>query len=130
MIISSGFPNPLWKVLQERTCSGCMRFLTPKGAFDNVWHNGLRHKIFVLDLPSKMTCWFSDFLKISPIAGIPLDSVLSPLLFLIHVNDLSNPHHRQNSKSQFAGDTVLWVASKNLQFTSKHLGKDLRKLTK
>ena len=27
-----------------------------KKAFDNVWHNGLRFKIFQLDLPTKMTC--------------------------------------------------------------------------
>ena len=26
-------------------------------ALDNVWHNGLRYKIFQLDLPTKMTQW-------------------------------------------------------------------------
>ena len=31
-------------------------------AFDNVWHNGLRYKIFELDLPTKMRRWLSDFL--------------------------------------------------------------------
>ena len=31
-------------------------FLDVKKAFDNVWHNGLRLKIFQLDLPTKMTC--------------------------------------------------------------------------
>ena len=37
-------------------------FLDVKKAFDNVWHNGLRYKIFMLDLPTKMTRWLSDFL--------------------------------------------------------------------
>ena len=50
----------------------------------------------------------------------------SPLLFLIYVNDLPKPHHRQNSKSQFADDT----ANKNVQFAAKLLRKDLRKLAK
>ena len=64
-------------------------------AFDNVWHNGLRYKIFQLDLPTKMTHWFSDFLagrviqvsvnvflsnQINPKAGVPQGSVLSSLL--------------------------------------------------
>ena len=59
-------------------------FLDVEKAFDNVWHNGLRYEIFLLDLPTNMTRWLSDFLvgrviqlnvngflsdKISPIAG-------------------------------------------------------------
>ena len=120
-------------------------FLDVEKVFDNVWHDGLRHKIFMLDLPTKMTHWLPDFLvgrviqvnvndflsdKISPIAGVPHGSVLSPLLFLKYVNDLPKPHHRQNSKSPFADDTALWAASKNVQFAAKLLQKDLRKLAK
>ena len=37
-------------------------FLDVEKAFDNVWNNGLRLKIFQLDLPTKMTRWLSDFL--------------------------------------------------------------------
>ena len=114
-------------------------FLDVEKAFDSDWHNGLRYKIFMLDLPTKMTHWLSDFLvgrvvqvnmngllsdKISPIARVPQGSALSPLLFLIYLNDLPKPHHKQNAKSQFADDTALRAASKNVQFAANLLRKD------
>ena len=46
------------------------------------------------------------------------------------MNDLPKPHHRQNSKSQFADDIALCAASKNVQFAAKLFHKGLRKLAK
>ena len=118
-------------------------FLDVGKAFDNVWHNGLRFKIFQLDLPTKVTRWLSDFLvgrliqvnvnnffssQINPKAGVLQGSVLSQLLFLIYVNDLPTPHHKQNSLSQFADDTVQWAFSRNVRIAVKLLQQDLLRL--
>ena len=118
-------------------------FLDVEKVFDNVWHNGLRYKIFQLGLPTKTTRWLSDFLvgrliqvnvnsflsnQINPKAGVDKGSVLSPLLFLIYVNDLPPSHHKQNSLSQFADDNAQWAFSLSVKFAANLLQRDLPKL--
>ena len=90
-----------------------------------------------------MTRWLSGFLvgrliqvnvnnflssQINPKAGVPQASGLSPLLFLIYVNDLPAPHIKQNSLSQFADDTAQWAFSRNVRIEAKLLQLDLIKL--
>ena len=120
-------------------------FLDVEKAFDNVWRNGLRYKIYQLDLPNKLCRWLSDFPvgrvtqvkiegflspKVYPKADVPQGSNLSPLHFLIYVNDMPNPTHHQTNKSQFADDAGQWAVSKNIDLAVEYLQRDLDKLAR
>ena len=91
-----------------------------------------------------MTWWLSDSLvgwviqvnvngfmsnQINPNARVSQGSVLSSLLFLIYINDLPTPHHKQNSLSQFADDTAQSAFSLNVRCAAKLLQQDLLNLT-
>ena len=112
-------------------------------AFDNVWHNGLRYKIYQLDLPTKLRRWLSDLLagrfiqvkiggflspNVYPKAGVSQGSDLSQLLFLIYVNDMPNPSHHQTNKWKFGDDAGQWAVSKNIDLAAEYLQRDLDKL--
>ena len=118
-------------------------FLNVEKAFDNVWHNGLRFKIFQLDLPTKMTRGLSDFHGWPTHTSQCKQFLIQPnqpqgrgttgfcpesITFLIYVNDLPTPHHKQNSLSKFADDTAQWSFSLNIHIAAKLLQQDLLKL--
>ena len=117
-------------------------FLDVAKAFDTVWHDGLRAKLCSrrFGLPRKMIRFLSDYLKNRQFrvrcgnsvsewnsieAGVPQGGSLSPLLFLLYVNDIPFEEDRHCAMSQFADDLALWSTSANASSACQRLQRKL-----
>ena len=117
---------------------GVAVFIVEK-AFDSVWHNGLRYKLMNSELPNKIIRLMSSFIsdrtitvkindemsdKVKLNAGTPQGSVLSPLLFLMYVNDIPvDPMNNQVKISQFADDLDMWTFGPNATYVQYRIHK-------
>ena len=97
-------------------------FLDAEAAFDQAWHDAIRYKVDKLNIPQRLVRLISSFLKERKLkvkignqvseeiimkAGTPQGSCLSPLLYIILVNDIPNVDDHA-SLGQFADDIALW----------------------
>ena len=93
----------IYNGFKERKCTIGV-FLDVQKAFDAVWTNGLKLKIMKIGLPAQLQNILFSFLKdrylqvnvndarsnmVNLKAGTPQGSCLSPILYIIYVNDLT-----------------------------------------
>ena len=119
-------------------------FLDAEAAFDRCWHQGIKYKLKKnLNLPDRFIRLISSFLsdrtltvvyegchskKVYLKAGTPQGSPLSPLIYLIFVNDFPEEIKSTCSLSQFADDTALWTAAYTHSYATRKLQKGLDSL--
>ena len=110
-------------------------FFDIQKAFDRVWLKGLLHKLQHHGVQGTALQWFSSFVSgrcqrvavggaiSKPLqleSGVPQGAILSPLLFLVYMNDIG---HATSSASVnlFADDTSLFTAAKSETDLQSHL---------
>ena len=112
-------------------------------AFDLLWVDGLILKLMQLKISGKLLNWIKFFLtnrkymvKIGDCLsdtfttenGTPQGSAISPLLFLIMVNDFP-PLSKFTSDAFFADDCTIWRSGTNLEQIVYHLQEDLNAIS-
>ena len=117
-------------------------FLDLSKAFEMMWADGLLLKLLNLNITGNCFAWIKDFLHNRQIKvkidnelsesfimenGTPQGSSLSPLLFLLMINDFPDLS-KFTSPALFADDSSLWRSGTNLELITHHLQEDLTKI--
>ena len=117
-------------------------FLNISKAFDKAWHKDLLYKVKQNDISGNLLDTITGFLNFrkqsvvlngqlsswtSIEAGVPQESILGPLLFLIYINDLSDD--LMTNVKLFADDTSLFSVVHDVNTSSTNLNNDLRKIS-
>lgn len=114
-------------------------FIDLRKAFDTVRHDLLLDKLSNLGVVDRELKWFKDYLRdrtqvvefqgVSSdpegvVVGVPQGSILGPLLFILHVNDLPDAAV-QCSVLMYADDTVLFYSAKQASVIEEKLNEEL-----
>ena len=118
-------------------------FLDFNKAYDMLWREGLLYKISNLNIDGNMYNWIKDFLtgrtfqvkvgnsiseKFNLENGTPQGSVISPLLFLLMINDF--PQTIENVQNAiFADDCSIWKSGRDVNKIIKSLQTNLGKIS-
>jgi len=99
-------------------------------AYDKVWRDGLLHKLQTLNIPWRFVKYVRSFLssRITSVEinnvrsrkfhlkeGLPQGSAISPLLFVVFINDIDNDLSFDTLASLFADDTAIWKWGRDLE---------------
>lgn len=99
-------------------------------AYDTVWRFGLYRKMIDCGLPSNIIRWVARWMsnrrmqvRVQGVLsktrifkqGLPQGAVLSPLIFLVYINDLIEKLSRCVQVSGFADDLAVWHVSKSVE---------------
>lgn len=115
-------------------------FLDIEKAYDMIWKKGLLFKVHQMGIGGSMFNWINSFLHNRTMQvrigttlsecfkvenGTPQGSVISPILFLLAINDINPPNVKT---SMYADDTAVWCVGKNVPFLCKKVQESMEYL--
>ena len=102
-------------------------FIDLEKAFDKVWKEGLLLKLLKKNVSGKMFTWIESYLfkrsarvkldgetsnLVKIREGVPQGGVISPTLFLVFIDDITENLSRHISRALHADDLAIWTAAK------------------
>jgi len=120
-------------------------FLDFSKAFYMFWKEGLLHKLHSLAVGGNMHRFISDFLtdriiqvrvgnvlsdKVQMDNGTPQGSIISPMLFIIMINDLPSPTANTAESAIYADDSSAKSSGENLKTINFDIQKHLDRVNK
>jgi len=110
-------------------------------AYDKVWREGLLSKMIKIGVPFQFIKYTRNFLSARKTVveingvksntfylneGLPQGSAISPLLFLLFINDITEFTRDKATPSLFADDTAIWIAgTKDREATTKEMQENI-----
>ena len=111
-------------------------FFDYEKAYDKVWRDGLIHKMLKMNLPGRFVNYTRHFLSGRKTTvevngtksksfrlnqGLPQGSSISPILFLIFINDIDVDLDIETIASLFADDTAIWMKDGKIRGSNRIL---------
>ena len=116
-------------------------FIDLEKAFDSVWREGLLVKLHRLGIRGQIWKWIEGFLsdrkarcclkgQYGPVfgtsVGLPQGSVISPVLFILYLQDIFKEITSKGVK--YADDGTIWVTGQDANALAKEIEEDLKKI--